>query len=80
MDKRDEIRGGLMAWMGAYGVKEDDMVKAGIELFGYLDSMGIVIKADRELPRYVELEGGTYDVLAEGQLDGLVATERLIKE
>ncbi len=50
MTKQEAIIKGLMVWMGAYGVKEADMVRAGIELFNYLDSQGVVVKVERELP------------------------------
>lgn len=49
--KQEEIVEGLMAWMGAYGVKEGDMVRAGMELFQYLHSQGLALK----------VEGTTYD-------------------
>ena len=47
-----DIREGLMFWMGAYGIKDEDMVKAGKELFTYLKREGIVRKVEGELPEY----------------------------
>ena len=50
MDKREQIREGLMLWMGAYGIKEEDMVRAGVELFRYLDSEGVAFIYDIQAP------------------------------
>lgn len=50
MNKQEEIRKGMFLWMGAYGIKDVDMVKAGIELFRFFNSQGVVIKVEGELP------------------------------
>ena len=83
MTKQKELVGGLMAWMGAYGVEEADMVKAGIELFRYLASQGVAIKVEKEFPEHL-MEGqaaySSEDMARRIKESGYTAFEPLIEE
>lgn len=94
MPTRKEIVDGLMAWMGAYGIKEEDMVKAGVELFYVLDKLGVVKKVEVEVPEHKEsprnsftgeknnfgsgYDFGYYSAQQDMLKAGYVATESLI--
>lgn len=85
MTKQRDIVVGLMVWMGAYGVEEDDMVKAGMELFAYLDSQDVAIKVGGQLPIDYGYDDAALNLAARGERlsmlkAGYTATMSLIGE
>ena len=89
MDKRDEIREGLKVIIANSLVSEHTtIVLTTGRILEYLDSIGVVIKKEGELPEYVGCtcasDDYTKSVAVETQLDMLKAGygtfERLIKE
>ena len=89
MDKREEIREGMRLIWNDYKfgdhINKPDSVWVVDEILTYLDSMGVVIKVDRVLPKYhgsarVFLHEAYPIVQKELIKTGYVATESLIKE